>query len=74
MQQSHDHNYKNLFQDFPRESLELFYPRALELYGKLVDISFVRQEPRKRHLADRGLALDCRSCFVLSVGKCCCGW
>ena len=46
-QESHDHNFKNVFLDFPRESLELFYPQALEQYGELQEITFVRQEPRK---------------------------
>ncbi|SDB01711.1 protein of unknown function [Desulfonatronum thiosulfatophilum] len=66
--QSHDHNFKNLFQDFPRESLELFYPQALELYGELLEITFVRQEPRKHHLSDSALALDMPILFRFAHG------
>ncbi len=67
--QSHDHNFKNLFQDFPREALELFYPEALKLYGKLVEISFVRQEPRKHQLSDAGLDLDMPVLFRFERGE-----
>ncbi len=67
--QSHDHNFKNLFQDFPREALELFYPRALELYGKLIEVSFVRQEPRKHQLSDAGLDLDMPVLFRFERGE-----
>ncbi|WP_045220277.1 hypothetical protein [Desulfonatronum thioautotrophicum] len=67
-QHSHDHNFKNVFLDFPRESLELFYPQALELYGELQEISFVRQEPRKHHLSDSGLALDMPILFRFTRG------
>ncbi|GAB6059425.1 DUF4351 domain-containing protein [Desulfonatronum parangueonense] len=68
-QESHDHNFKNVFLDFPRESLELFYPQALELYGELREIIFVRQEPRKHHLADPGLALDMPILFRFARGS-----
>ena len=68
-QQSHDHNFKNLFLDFPRESLELFYPQALELFGKLTEIAFVRQEPRKHNLSDAGLALDMPILFRFERGE-----
>ncbi len=68
-QESHDHNFKNVFLDFPRESLELFYPQALELYGDLQEITFVRQEPRKRRLSDSALALDMPILFRFARGS-----
>ncbi len=68
-QQSHDHNFKNVFLDFPREALELFYPQALEQYGELQEITFVRQEPRKHHLSDPGLALDMPILFRFERGS-----
>jgi len=67
-QESHDHNFKNVFLDFPREALELFYPQALEQYGELLEITFVRQEPRKHHLSDPGLALDMPILFRFARG------
>ncbi|MCD6184483.1 MAG: hypothetical protein J7K84_01635 [Deltaproteobacteria bacterium] len=55
---SHDHNFKNLFLDFPKEALEWFFPQALQNFGKVRKVEFVRQEPKKRNLSDPGLALD----------------
>lgn len=55
---SHDHNFKNLFLDFPKEALRLFFPQAEETWGKILDVEFVRQEPKKHDLADRSLELD----------------
>jgi hypothetical protein len=57
-QQSHDHNFKNLFLDFPKESLAWLFPQAQENWGSVRHIEFVRQEPKKRKLSDPGLALD----------------
>ncbi|MFP4582368.1 MAG: DUF4351 domain-containing protein [Desulfococcaceae bacterium] len=54
----HDHNFKNLFQDFPKEALEWILPEVLETYGPVREIEFLRQEPRKRQLADGHLVLD----------------
>ncbi|SMP47916.1 hypothetical protein SAMN06295888_104207 [Desulfonatronum zhilinae] len=68
-QESHDHNFKNVFLDFPREALELFYPQALEQCGELQEITFVRQEPRKHRLSDSGLALDMPILFHFTRGS-----
>ena len=54
----HDQNFKNLFQDFPKEALEWILPEVLETYGPIRKIKFLRQEPRKRQLADGHLVLD----------------
>ena len=56
--QSHDHNFKNLLLDFPKEALEFFFPEALEAWGNIQKITFVRQEPKKHHLSDASLELD----------------
>lgn len=55
---SHDQNFKNLFLDFPQEALAWILPQTLEIWGKIRQIDFVRQEPKKRHLADSHLSLD----------------
>jgi len=55
--ESHDHNFKNLFIDFPKEALEFFVPELLKL-GKIKKIDFDRQEPKKHHLKDHHVALD----------------
>ena len=55
---THDHNFKNLFQDFPKETLRWLFPGAEQNWGKIVSIDFTRQEPKKHHLADAGLVLD----------------
>jgi predicted transposase YdaD len=55
---SHDPNFKNLFQDFPEETLQWLFPQAEQNWGKIVSIDFTRQEPKKHHLSDAGLALD----------------
>jgi hypothetical protein len=47
-----------LFQDFPRETLQWLFPQAEQNWGKIVSIDFTRQEPKKHHLSDAGLALD----------------
>ena len=54
----HDPNFKNLFMDFPKETLRWFFPQAEQNWGNIVSIDFKRQEPKKHHLADAGLALD----------------
>ena len=56
--QSHDHNFKNLFLDFPKETLELLFPQAQQNWGQVRKVEFVRQEPKKRKLSDSNLALD----------------
>lgn len=56
--ESHDHNLKNLFLDFPTEALEWILPRVLQKFGNIRDIVFVRQEPKKYRLSDSSLALD----------------
>ncbi len=55
---SHDHNFKNMFLDFPKETLNLFFPQAEEAWGNVLDVTFPRQEPKKHHLSDAGLSLD----------------
>jgi len=55
---SHDHNFKNLFLDFPKETLEWFFPQAKQNWGQVHKVEFVRQEPKKHNLSDSSLALD----------------
>jgi hypothetical protein len=54
----HDQNFKNLLQDFPKEALEWILPEASRDLGRILGIEFLRQEPKKRKLADSHLALD----------------
>ncbi len=49
---SHDHNFKNIVPDFPRESLDWLLPQVQEHFGELKSFEFVRREPRKRKLHD----------------------
>ncbi|RKX64274.1 MAG: hypothetical protein DRP42_06635, partial [Tenericutes bacterium] len=56
--QSHDHNFKNLFLDFPQETLEWFFPQAGQNWGHVRKVEFIRQEPKKRKLSEPSLALD----------------
>ena len=56
--QSHDHNFKNLFLDFPKETLEWFFPQAQQNWGQVRKVEFIRQEPKKRKLSEPSLALD----------------
>ena len=67
--QSHDHHFKNLFMDFPKEALSWLLPEALHEYGKLHKIEFVRQEPGKRKLSDRSLELDMPILFTFEAGE-----
>jgi len=67
--QSHDHHFKNLFLDFPREALTWLLPEVLHEYGKLHRIEFVRQQPGKRKLSDRGLELDMPILFTFDAGE-----
>jgi hypothetical protein len=67
--QSHDHNFKNLFLDFPSEALTWLLPEVLREYGELRHIEFVRQEPGKRKLTDRGLELDMPILFTFDAGQ-----
>ena len=56
--QSHDPNFKNLLLDFSEASFEFFFSEALEAWGAIQKITFVRQEPKKYHLSDASLELD----------------
>ncbi|WP_428159789.1 hypothetical protein [Desulfobacter sp.] len=38
--------------------MEFFFPKAIEQWGKIKNISFIRQEPKKHHLSDANLVLD----------------
>ncbi|RLC08242.1 MAG: hypothetical protein DRI57_24395 [Deltaproteobacteria bacterium] len=57
-QESHDHNFKNMFLDFPEEALEWILPETLEKWGPVHHIEFIRQEPKKRRLSDPYFDLD----------------
>ena len=74
-QESHDHNFKNLFADFPKEALEWILPEAAKIFGAVLKIEFVRQEPKKRRLSDAHLAhWICRYFSTLKKVRYCCGW
>jgi hypothetical protein len=64
----HDHNFKNLFLDFPEEALAWLLPEGLRDYGKLIHIDFLRQEPQKRNLSDPHLSLDMPILFTFEAG------
>jgi hypothetical protein len=66
---SHDHHFKNLFLDFPKEALAWLLPEALRAHGKLEHIEFLRQEPKKRRLSDAHLSLDMPILFTFEAGQ-----
>jgi len=68
-QESHDHNFKNLLTDFPKEALDRILPEATEQFGAVLKIEFVRQEPKKRRLSDAHLALDMPILFSFEKGR-----
>ena len=49
---SHDHNFKNVFLDFPKEVLEWILPDIPAKMGEIRNVKFVRQEPGKRRCCD----------------------
>ncbi|NWH06839.1 hypothetical protein HXW94_17965, partial [Desulfobacter latus] len=49
----HDHNFKNLFLDFPKEALAWLFPEAEQNWGQVINVEFVRQEPKKHSLSDK---------------------
>jgi hypothetical protein len=55
---SHDHNFKNMVLDFPKETLEWILPDIPAKMGEIRNVEFVRQEPGKRRLSDAHLSLD----------------
>jgi hypothetical protein len=55
---SHDHNFKNMLLDFPKETLEWILPDIPAKMGEIRNVEFVRQEPGKRRLSDAHLSLD----------------
>ena len=67
--ESHDHHFKNVFLDFPKEALAWLAPDAFEAFGSLKGLEFVRQEPRKRKLKDAHLALDMPILFNFEEGQ-----
>jgi len=68
-QESHDHNFKNLLADFPKEALDWILPEAAEKLGAVLKIGFVRQEPKKRRLSDAHPALDMPILFSFEKGQ-----
>ncbi len=56
--ESHDHNFKNIFIDFPKEALEWVLPQAVQSFGPVKNIEFVRQEPKKHKLSQQHFVLD----------------
>ncbi len=68
-QESHDHNFKNLLADFPKEALEWILPEATEKFGAILKIEFIRQEPKKRKLSDAHLSLDMPILFSFEKGQ-----
>ncbi len=68
-QESHDQNFKNIFLDFPKEALEWIMPHTLQEWGELRKIEFVRQEPKKRKLADAHLSLDMPILYTFQRGQ-----
>lgn len=67
--QSHDHNFKNVFLDFPKEVLSWLLPEAPNAYGQLEHIEFVRQEPGKHKLSDGHLSLDMPILFTFAAAQ-----
>jgi hypothetical protein len=55
---SHDQNFKNLFLDFPVDTLKWILPETTRTFGPVVKIDFSRQESKKENLSDPHLALD----------------
>jgi hypothetical protein len=66
---SHDHNFKNVFIDFPQKALEWLLPDIPANLGKLQKVVFVRQEPRKRRLTDAHLSLDMPVLYTFENGQ-----
>jgi len=67
--QSHDHHFKNVFLDFPKDALAWLAPDALKSFGPLQGLEFVRQEPRKHSLKDSHLSLDMPILFNFEMGQ-----
>jgi len=66
---SHDQNFKNLFIDFPEDALKWILPQALQTYGALCNIEFLRQEPPKQKLTDSYRDLDLPILFTFEHSK-----
>ncbi|MCD6295231.1 MAG: DUF4351 domain-containing protein [Deltaproteobacteria bacterium] len=65
---SHDHNFKNVFLDFPKEALAWILPDISDL-GTIQRVDFVRQEPKKRRLSDGHLSLDMPILYTFEKGQ-----
>jgi len=61
MPASHDHNFKNLILDYPRQALELFAPDEYAALDDSVKILPIRQEQLKERLGERFRVLDAES-------------
>ncbi|CAN2047454.1 hypothetical protein GMMP13_420012 [Candidatus Magnetomoraceae bacterium gMMP-13] len=68
-QESHDHNFKNLFLDFPEEALKWILPEVPQEYGKIWKVEFPRQEMKKYKLSESALALDMPIIFYFESKK-----
>lgn len=55
---SHDHNFKNLILDYPRQALTFFAPSEAQEIDDTVRITPIRQEQLKNRLGDRFHELD----------------
>jgi hypothetical protein len=58
-----------VFRYFPKEALAWLLPEALDAYGQLEHIEFVRQELKKRKLSDTHLSLDMPILFRFAAGQ-----
>ncbi len=66
---SHDHNFKNLFSDFPKEALNWLLPQAQQLYGGILGVNFLRQETQKNQLGEPHRVLDLPIEFIFERNK-----
>ena len=66
---SHDHNFKNLVKDFPKETLDLMMPAKLTALGPIKSYTFLDQEPLKDMLSDPHRALDLPILFEFEKRK-----
>ena len=66
---SHDHNFKNVFLDFPKEALTWILPDIPSDLGTIQRVEFVRQEPKKQRLSDGYLSLDMPILYTFENGQ-----
>jgi hypothetical protein len=65
---THDAGFKDVVMDYPHETVDWLVPEAIETFGVVEDVAFIREEMKKQWLSDPGRELDIPMKFRFEKG------